>query len=53
MGLFKKEKGNQTKCPECGIELPTPERMERHKKKAHGNVPAKKPDAAGGEGSLW
>ena len=42
---------------DCDLELPTPERLERHKKKAHGNVPEKKMDeSAGGspgEGGLW
>lgn len=49
MGLFgKKNKG--TKCSECGQEMYTPERLERHHQKAHGNVPAKKmnPDDVGG-----
>ena len=56
MGLFKKGKDGkkQTKCKECGLELPTPERLERHLKKAHGNVPEKKPDAQGfSEGGMW
>ncbi len=54
MGLFKKEKKNETKCKECGLELPTPERLERHLKKAHGNVPAKKQDPGSSEGGgLW
>ena len=41
---------------DCDLELPTPERLERHKKKAHGNVPEKKMDESGGspgEGGLW
>jgi len=37
-----KKSENQTKCDVCNLELPTPERLERHKKKAHGNVPEKK-----------
>ena len=37
MGLFSKKK-SQTKCDVCDLELPTPERLERHKKKAHDNV---------------
>ena len=56
MGLFSKKSKNQTKCDVCNLELPTPERLERHKKKAHGNVPEKKMDGAGGspgEGGLW
>ena len=57
MGLFGKKNEGQTKCDVCNLELPTPERLERHKKKAHGNVPEKKmDDAAGGspgEGGLW
>lgn len=54
MGLFKKDK-NQTKCKECGLELHDPERLKRHLKKAHGNVPAKKQDESGGgsEGGMW
>ena len=40
MGLFgKKKKSEETKCKECGLELHQPERLERHMKKAHGNVP--------------
>lgn len=53
MGLFKKEKQNGTKCKECGLELHNPERLERHMKKAHGNVPAKKLDPNNAEGGLW
>ena len=54
MGLFKKDKKNETKCKECGLELPTPERLERHLKKAHGNVPAKKLDPSGSDGGgMW
>ena len=56
LGLFKKnKKENQTKCKVCGLELPTPERLEKHLKKAHGNVPEKKFDAKGGfsEGGMW
>ena len=55
MGLFKKKKNNQTKCKQCGLELYTSERMERHYKKAHGNVPEKKPDESGGadSGGMW
>ena len=41
MGLFKKDE-NQTKCKVCGLELHEPERLKRHLKKAHGNVPEKK-----------
>ena len=46
MGLFGKKKKDDggTKCKECGLELHQPERLERHMKKAHGNVPEKKPD---------
>ncbi len=51
MGLFKRKdkKKTETKCKECGLELHKPERLERHMKKAHGNVPEKKmdPNAAG------
>ena len=54
MGLFKRNKDddNKTKCDTCGTELHDPEKLKRHMKKAHGNVPAKKPDA-GGDGGLW
>ena len=56
MGLFGKNKKSEgTKCKECGLELHQPERLERHMKKAHGNVPEKKPDTSGGvqEGGMW
>ncbi len=56
MGLFKhnKEKSkNETKCTECGTELHDPERLKRHMKKAHGNVPAKKLDPSSGDGGTW
>ena len=54
MRLFKKKsEGNTTKCRECGLELHESERLARHMKKAHGNVPAKKPDEQGGDGGLW
>ena len=54
MGLFKKKKeSTETKCEKCGLELPTPERLERHFKKAHGNIPAKKLDPKGSDGGLW
>lgn len=56
MGLFggkKKESETQTKCDKCGTELHDPERLKRHMKKAHGNVPAKKMDPKGSEGGLW
>ena len=33
-------------------ELHDPEKLKRHMKKAHGNVPAKKPNADG-DGGLW
>ena len=42
MGLFGKKAKSETKCDVCDLELPSPERLERHKKKAHGNVPEKK-----------
>ena len=46
MGLFNrnKDKDNETKCSVCGLELHDSERLKRHTKKAHGNVPEKKPD---------
>ena len=56
MGLFSKKGKSQTKCDVCDLELPSSERLERHKKKAHGNVPEKKMDGSGGnigEGGLW
>jgi len=56
MGLFSKKGKIQTKCDVCDLELPSPERLERHIKKAHGNVPEKKIDDSGGnvgEGGLW
>jgi len=56
MGLFGKKSKSETKCDVCDLELPNPERLERHKKKAHGNVPEKKmDDSAGnvGEGGMW
>jgi len=57
MGLFGKKAKNETKCDVCDLELPTIERLERHKKKAHGNVPEKKMDDSGGSvgeaGSMW
>ena len=33
MGLFGKKPKTETKCDVCDLELPTPERLERHKKK--------------------
>ena len=53
LGLFKKEKKNETKCKVCGLELPTPERLERHLKKAHGNIPEKKETGEGSDGGMW
>jgi len=56
MGLFKKKKDkNQTKCKECSLELSSPERLERHLKRAHGNVPEKKLDekGSGSDGGMW
>lgn len=52
MGLLGRKDGG-TKCKECGLELHTPERLKRHCNKAHGNVPEKKPDHAGGERGMW
>jgi hypothetical protein len=53
--LFKKkEKSNETKCKECGLELHDPERLQRHMKKAHGNIPEKKFDPKDGSGGgMW
>ena len=55
MGLFKrnKEKDNETKCNVCGLELHDPERLKRHTKKAHGNIPEKKLDPNSGAGGTW
>ena len=60
MGLFGKKKDSdktETKCKECGLELHQPERLERHMKKALGNVPEKKPEFStkGGveQGGMW
>ena len=33
MGLFGKKAKSETKCDVCDLELPTPERLERHKKR--------------------
>ena len=56
MGLFgkKKEDETKTKCDKCGTDLHDPERLKRHMKKAHGNVPAKKLDPKGSSGDgMW
>ena len=54
MGLFKKKSDAiETKCKTCGLELHDPERLKRHMKKAHGNVPAKKTDPQSGDGGMW
>jgi hypothetical protein len=56
LGLFRKnEDKDLTKCKECGLELHDPDRLKRHLKKAHGNVPEKKMDGKGGftEGGMW
>ncbi len=55
MGLFNrnKDKETQTKCSICGLELHDPERLQRHTKKAHGNIPAKKPDSYSGTAGTW
>ncbi len=54
MGLFKRDKDpSQTKCSTCGTELYNVERLKRHMKKAHGNVPAKKMDSNLGDGGTW
>jgi len=53
LGLFKKEKKIGTKCQECGLELHEPQRLERHMKKAHGNVPEKKLDEGAADGGMW
>ena len=55
MGLFKRkdDSNTQTKCKECGTELHDPERLKRHMKKAHGNIPEKKLDPNSGTGGTW
>ena len=56
MGLFgkKKEDETKTKCDKCGTELHDPERLKRHMKKAHGNIPEKKLDPKGSSGDgMW
>jgi hypothetical protein len=57
VGLFnrnkEKEQDQTTKCKECGLELHDPERLKRHLKKAHGNVPEKKFDPKSGDPGLW
>ena len=35
VGLFRKKDDPETKCGKCGLDLHTPERLERHLKKAH------------------
>lgn len=47
------KKDVNTKCKECGLELHFAKRLEKHMKKAHGNVPEKKfdPNSAGGDGT--
>ena len=53
LGLFKKKSKSGTVCSTCGLDLYTEERLKRHMKKAHGNVPAKKMDPNAGDGGLW
>jgi uncharacterized C2H2 Zn-finger protein len=55
MGLFKRKKDDEikTKCDVCGTELHDSERLKKHMKKAHGNIPAKKFDPNGGDGGTW
>jgi hypothetical protein len=61
MGLFGKKKEDDkktnTKCKVCDLELHQPKRLERHMKKAHGNVPEKKQEFStkGGveQGGMW
>lgn len=53
MGLFRKKKVEEpdTVCKTCGLKLPTAERLDKHMKKAHGNIPEKKFDPGGGDGT--
>ncbi len=53
MGLFGKKDKSGTKCEQCGTELHDPERLKRHMKKAHGNIPEKKQDGQGSDGGMW
>ncbi len=54
MGLFGRKKDEKgTKCKECGMELHMPQRLEKHMKKAHGNIPEKKFDPSGGGDGTW
>jgi uncharacterized C2H2 Zn-finger protein len=57
MGLFNRKKDDDsspvTKCEKCGTDLHDPERLKRHMKKAHGNIPAKKLDPNAGDGGTW
>ena len=36
-----------------GTELHDPERLKKHMKKAHGNIPEKKLDPNAGDGGTW
>ena len=38
IGPFRKKDDSKTKCKKCGLDLHTPERLERHRKKAHGRT---------------
>ena len=57
MGLFGRRAKNdepKTRCDTCGTELHDPERLKRHMKKAHGNVPEKKMDSNSDiGGGMW
>lgn len=54
MRLFKKKsQSDGTVCENCHLDLHSVERLKRHMKKAHGNVPAKKMDPNSGDGGLW
>ena len=53
MGFLKKDKENGTKCKVCNLELHDPERLKRHLKKAHGNVPEKKMEEGSAGGGMW
>ena len=52
-GKYKGMKYKGIICEKCGTELHDPERLKRHMKKAHGNVPEKKLDPNAGDGGLW
>lgn len=56
MKLFRKKGKDdepKTKCDTCGTELHSSDRLKRHMKKAHGNIPEKKLDSNSADGGIW